>query len=323
MNHDLIERYIYAVTKRLPGKQREDVAQELRGLIDDMLTERCGNLIPGEKDVRIVLMELGTPQELYEKYDESSQKCLIGQPYYSTYRLVVKIVLACVALGLTVSSGILQMMEPQAWYSAATQWLAMLWQGLLSAFAFVTLLFAVFYRKGIPIGEPFHFDDLPPVPKKDQQISLWEPLVGIGFCTVFAVVFLAVPEVLGMLRADTGELVPIFSIAAIRSSWHIIVLFALLGVAGEAVKLMERRYNRKVMWVTVVTNLASGLLAIWWLTGREIYNPIFSERLDHLFGEKAPVIGAMMGHFPFFFLGVMLFALVLDTVSTVVKTLRK
>ena len=34
MNHDLIERYIYAATKRLSRKQRDDVAQELRGLID-------------------------------------------------------------------------------------------------------------------------------------------------------------------------------------------------------------------------------------------------------------------------------------------------
>ena len=40
MKHDLIERYVYAATKRLPSKNREDVSMELRGLIDDMLTER-------------------------------------------------------------------------------------------------------------------------------------------------------------------------------------------------------------------------------------------------------------------------------------------
>ena len=50
MNLDLIERYIYAATKRLPKKQREDVAQELRGLIDDMLNERCKEVTPTEKD---------------------------------------------------------------------------------------------------------------------------------------------------------------------------------------------------------------------------------------------------------------------------------
>lgn len=38
---ELIDRYIYAVTKKLPQKQREDIEKELRTLIDDMLEERC------------------------------------------------------------------------------------------------------------------------------------------------------------------------------------------------------------------------------------------------------------------------------------------
>lgn len=323
MNHDLIERYLYAATKRLPRKQREDVAQELRCLVDDMLTERCGNLIPTEKDIRVVLTELGTPQELYEKYDENAQKCLIGQPYYSTYLVVLKTVLACVAGGMTVASVFLQILEPQAWLTAAAQWLAMLWQGLVSGFAFVTVLFAVFSHRGIRIGEPFNFDDLSPVPKKNQEIPLWKPVLGILFCMAFAVLFLGVPEILGFFRADTGEMVPVFSAAAIRSRWYLIVLFALLGITGESVKLMERQYNRKVMWVTIVTNLVSTLLAVWWLTSSEVYNPVISERLDVLFGESAPVIGAVMGHFQYFFLGVLLFALTLDIIDTVFKTIRK
>ena len=79
MKNDLIERYIYAVTKQLPKKNREDVSMELRGLIDDMLSERCA-VEPTERDVRDVLTELGTPRELYAKYDEDADKCLIGQP---------------------------------------------------------------------------------------------------------------------------------------------------------------------------------------------------------------------------------------------------
>lgn len=78
MKNDLTERYIYAVTRRLPRKQREDVSMELRGLIDDMLDERCGDVVPTEKDIRVVLTELGTPQELYARYDEEADKCLIG-----------------------------------------------------------------------------------------------------------------------------------------------------------------------------------------------------------------------------------------------------
>ena len=34
-DNDLIERYLYAITRRLPAKQRADVAEELRTLISE------------------------------------------------------------------------------------------------------------------------------------------------------------------------------------------------------------------------------------------------------------------------------------------------
>ena len=84
-DNDLIERYLYAITRRLPAKQRADVAEELRTLISDMLDERCGSLPPTAKDVRVVLTELGTPGEMVRKYTSGEGECLIGQPYYAQY----------------------------------------------------------------------------------------------------------------------------------------------------------------------------------------------------------------------------------------------
>lgn len=174
MKNDLIERYIYAVTRRLPKKKQEDISQELRGLIDDMLLERCGERTAEEKDVRIVLTELGSPQDLFDKYDEDSGKCLIGQPYYSTYKYVMKIVLLAVAAGMTIASIILAVVGPMGAWKAVGTWLANVYNGLLSAFAIVTVLFAFFYQKNVPLGQPFNFDDLPPVPKKKETISKTE-----------------------------------------------------------------------------------------------------------------------------------------------------
>ena len=78
-DNDLIERYLYAITRRLPAAQRADVADELRTLISDMIDERCGGIAPAPKDVRVVLTELGTPSEMVRKYTDSEGKCLIGQ----------------------------------------------------------------------------------------------------------------------------------------------------------------------------------------------------------------------------------------------------
>lgn len=323
MNNDLVERYLYAVTKRMPKKQREDVSQELRGLIDDMLTERCGEVVPTEKDIRVVLTELGTPQELYSKYDEDADKCLIGQPYYSTYKFVLKIVLASVAIGVLISSLILQIMEPQVIWEALGTGLSMVYNSLLSAFAIVTLLFAFFYRKGIQITEPFNFDDLPPVPKKKQEISKLDSILGIGFDVVFLAFFLAAPQMLGMYTFDTGEVIPIFNVTAIRGSWLIIVLFGALGIIRELVKLMEGRYNRKVLITTAAADVLSAGLAIWWLTDADMFNPAFTQSILAQVSNDGEIVIRIFEHFPQFFLGVMLFALALDLLYAIVKYFRK
>lgn len=319
MNQDLIERYIYAVTRRLPRSKQEDVAKELRGLVEDMLLERCGGRTPEEKDVRVVLTELGSPQELYEKYDENSGKCLIGQPYYATYLFVLKIVLLAVAAGLTISGGIRYLLEPGGILEGVLTWMGMLYNGLISAFAIVTLLFAFFYRKNIPLRQPFNFDDLPPVPKKKQRISKGECIAGICICAVFATAFLAFPQIFGVYLPEEGRLVPIFAPGMIRNTWCLILLFALCGITRECVKLQEGRYNRRVLAVSLVTNLVSGVLSIWWLAGFELMNPEFVNRIGELFQESGGLVIGIFSHFQYFFLGCILFALVLDTVDGIVR----
>ena len=323
MKHDLIERYIYAVTKQLPKKQREDVAQELRGLIDDMLNERCGEITPTEKDIRIVLTELGTPQELSAQYDEDAKKCLIGHPYYSTYKFVLKIVLFAAAVGITIANLMLQLVEPQEWFSAITGWLEMLYNTLLATFAIVTLLFAFFYRKGVQITEPFNFDKLPPVPKRTKELSKRECIAGMVFIVIFVVVFLAVPQIMGFHIDRNGLRIPMFNVSALRETWYIIILFAICGMIRESVKLLEGRYNKPVLIVAAVTNAISAILSIWWLTGFKLIHPEFLANVATLFeGEDAFVIN-LFSNFQLYFLIIMLFALILDSVEVAIKTLRK
>lgn len=101
--NDLIERYIYAVTKKMSSKIRNDVADELKTLIYDTIEERYNDKEITLSDAKIILTELGSPNQLYEKYDNSSDKCLIGQPYYNYYKDILKIVLICSIFGIVLS----------------------------------------------------------------------------------------------------------------------------------------------------------------------------------------------------------------------------
>ena len=88
--NNLIERYIYAISRQLPAKSREDTAKELSTLIADMLAERGAEQEPSEEDVRAVLTELGRPDELAQKYLPQQHNCLIGQPHFRSYQLVLR-----------------------------------------------------------------------------------------------------------------------------------------------------------------------------------------------------------------------------------------
>ncbi len=319
MNHDFVERYIYAVTRRMPRKQREDVSQELRGLIDDMLMERCGDRRAEEKDIRVILTELGDPQELSEQYEEDGGKCLIGRPYYATYKMVMGVVWVAVAVGMAVSGLILMAIGQWTPWEMVGNFLANTIQGLTSAFAFVTLLFAFLERKGVRWNQSL--DDLPPVPRKTQEISLWESIVGIVFCVVFLVIFLWVPEVLGFVVDDRGNHVSLFDVQAIRDSWPCIAAFGLLGIAGESVKLIERRYTKKVLAVTVVTNVLSGGVAIIWLGQGNLFSWAYKSQI-HTIMEGNDIAANLLGNFHLFFLGVLLFALVMDTAEAAYRTMK-
>lgn len=322
MKNDLVERYLYAVTKRLNPKIRDDVKKELEALIDDMLTERCGGAQPTEKDVRVVLTELGTPQELYAKYDGSSGKCLIGQPYYNTYKLVMEIVLPSVALGMTVSSIMIHFVETQLWYETLLSWFSMMWSGMLQGFAIVTLIFAIFNHKGVKLGESYNLDDLPPVPKKKEEISRGDCIFSIAFSVVFMVIMLAVPQyIIGYWGPD--KVVALFNTDALRSSWYLILIFGSMDIVRSTIRLLEGRYNRKVMIGTVVTNCIAAVAAILWLTNPHIINPEFVTHVQDAFAGEAKFIQDIFLNFGDFFLAVILIALAADTAKAVIKYLKK
>lgn len=321
MNNELIERYIYAVTKRLPSKSREDVSAELRTLIDDMLEERCNGRTPDEKDVRVVLTELGTPDELAQQYDTSTHKYLIGPPYFATYKYVMKIVLACVLIGLLVSGGLSAVVNPSAdIFETFAEWIGTVVSGLMSAFAFVTLLFAYFNYKGVKLSN-MSLDDLPPVPKKKQIISKGDCIAGICFSVAFIIIFMIIPQYFGVFISETKEIIPILDVDAVRSMWYVPALFGVAGIVREVVCLIEGRYNKKVMITTIVCNVVSAILSVWWLTTENVINvKFFSYMLEDL--DRATFL-QIVGGFEHIFLVAMLLALTIDTIVTVVKTIKE
>lgn len=325
IKNDLMERYIYAVTKHMKSAMKKDVAAELETIIQDMLEERCGDVIPTEHDIKVVLTELGTPAELASKYKGEIQDCLIGQPYYSLYVYVLKIVTACVIGGMFLAQIMAAVTSHTIWYIAICRTIGGILGGILTGFAFVTLLFAFFYKKGIKVeGLNDGLDNLPPVPQKTNRISKADAIAGIIFSVIFTLVFLVCPQIIciAFVKNGVGVYEPLFNLEYIRQTWYLILAFGVFGVTKNSMRLIDGSYTQRVMFVTIVTNIIDGALTIVWLSNDKIMNPRFFDGIEQLFGETIEVIPQVFRQFNKVFLAIIIFALAIDCIETAVKAVK-
>jgi hypothetical protein len=321
---EMIERYIYAVTKHMKPALKDDVSDELKSIIQDMLEDRCGDGEPSDDDIRAVLSELGTPLELSQKYDEDSNNCLIGQPYYGIYKYVLEIVLICVAGGLLISQSIEVTLHCKIWYEGFFTVISNIAIGVFVAFGSVTLIFAIFYRKGIKLDNLGNsIDNLPSVPKGKEKIKKADAIVGIAFSVIFTIVFLVCPQIICIGWHEGGTMLwqPFFNLEYVRETWYIIVLFGLFGITRDSMKLIEGRYTKRFMIVTCITNALSIVFSCIWLLNSRIMNPDFKTNLYRLFPEKKEFLSSFSGNFAKVFLTLIALALLINTIETVVRTL--
>lgn len=319
MKNELIDRYVYAVTRRLPARLRNDIDKELHSLIEDMLEARCGGLMPEDRDVRVILTELGTPSELAMRYMPEGRDHLIGPAYYSQYKMVTGIVLASVTFGLVLSGFISFFTDSrEALYFTLFSWIGTLITGLIAAFGAVTFIFAVFERKNVALNfGGSELDSLPPVPEKKSVIPKGEPIAGIIFSVIFCVIFLAAPQIICAKFGADQPFIPVFNVDLIHQLWYIFVALTILGIARESFKLYEGRYTKRLAIVTVVTDILSAALTLVLLSSQQILNSAFIAGASPILSNE--VVTGILTYFNLFFMAVILFCLLLDMGVTLFK----
>ena len=102
----LTDRYVAAAVRTVPELQRDDLAAELRGSIDDQIEARIADGEAPEAAERAVLTELGDPDKLAAQYTDRPL-WLIGPRYYLTWwrltKLLWAIVPVCAAFGIALA----------------------------------------------------------------------------------------------------------------------------------------------------------------------------------------------------------------------------
>ena len=325
---ELIDRYIYAVTKRLPEKQREDIEKELRGLIDDMLAERGPN--PTEQDVEAVLRELGDPARFADQY-RGKNRYLISPEYFDKYLTVLKIALAGVALGMTVATVVQYAVTPPDNIAGVFgDIVGSIFMALVQAFAWVTLIFALIdYHSADHVHEKsvkreFDPKNLPEVPVREARIKRSGPIVSMIFCVFFVIILNFSPQLFS-IYLNGIPLTPVFDLDVLRGYLLFIdISFAAIFIR-EVLKLIYGRYCIPFAVGNTILSGVSIIVTISFFSNPNIWNKSFiSEisgsgniRLPAGFDAVNPMITVSR-----IFVAVCIFAFLLETITTIVKTVR-
>ncbi len=329
MNNDLTARYIYAVTRYLPEKTRADVEKELDGLISDMLEERCAGKTPTDADIKAVLTELGTPEELAAKYSGDENKALISGAYLLLYRRIIRLVLPIAAAGLAFAGLLAALLE---WSPGPDSYLYFgqifgkiiggAFSGAFQAFGIITIIFAILERKKVPLKTEDMFSNLPPVPEKKAQIKPIEPAFSIIWAIFGAVLLIGFPQIIGAWFTDTGW-IPVFNSDMLRSFWPLIILWAVLSVAKETVALIDGQYTIRLAVVTAVANILTMVTLPLVFLNQNLLNPDFTTRIGQFFQTQNIEFAFWpLQNFGILIVCIALFGLLLDTIVTAVRAIR-
>ncbi len=270
-----MNRYVYQVSRFLMVKNKEDIEKEIRSLIDDMLETKCQGREATQKDLDEVFTELGKPMELAAKYNDS-KRYLIGPALFPLYFRVLGYVTIVVVILSFIS-----MLVSAVKYGAIWNGFGGIFNAALSAFAVVTIIFAVIEWRGLSL-ESFGEADfkLPPVPKKNERISRAEPIVGIAFGVIFILLLVTIPECIGVWLNDQSRFLSVFDVDVIRSISGIIILSIGISIVKEVFRLVDGRYTIRVMISTIICGVLTFSLAVLILKGFPIWNANFLTELN-------------------------------------------
>ena len=310
---DIIERYIYTVTKSMPDKIKEDVSNEIRTLIDDIIKERFSNSDYKINDIKNILMEIGNPYELACKYDNDYNKCLIGYPYYIYYKLVLKIVLSSTLLGIIVSSIINILINNEAFnmINIASD----IFTALLLAFSFVTLIFVFISNKNIDISSiTIGFDNLPKPTNKKR--NLYNSIIKISAAIIFLLLLFLSPNIFSI--KINNEYFAFFNIDIIKNSFLFPLIFILMLISREIIKMFTYTYNKKTVTLFIGIDIVSAIASSLWLLSYNVININFIDALTKLESKNSLAFN-IFNNFQLFCLICILFALLLDSIYVSLK----
>lgn len=283
---DYIEKYIYAVIKNLPEKDREEVSRELRANIMDMLGD-------DQSDAHVIatLEKMGNPNEMSLEY-LGKDDYLIGPRLYYKYIEVLKVIFF-VGLIIGLISFIVDLFANIDSFYTFSGIVSLIAEGIgnvittIIGFAFwVTVVFAIIERTKSydeifgDKDKEFRVNNLKEIPKKSsKKISKVEMVFALFFTVLFLWLFLMRSDLIAVYSRGQAP-IPVFNRNVIENVSWLILFSGALSILLSILKFVIGRWNEVLgVFASIYALISLGVLILI-ITRDNLFNEGFLSYLN-------------------------------------------
>jgi hypothetical protein len=332
---EIIERYIYAIKRRLPGKMSDDIATEIESLLYDELEEKFGNKETYTKDeIEEVMIEMGHPREVAERY-RGGKQYLIGPEIFPIYKMVASIVLGAVTLGLVISFVIsaFTMEANTAWDSIKPffGFFPSLFAAWMSAIGGLTITFAIIEHFAKLDGKEFDFSegwkpsDLPELPEEKDIVRLWEPIVSMVFIIIWLILLNSYIYTQGAILESLEHVtfLPVLNFEALQQFLPVWNLSIGLSLALQIVYIVTRKHTLFTRIFEIVLSLFGIVILVMILNGPALVD--FTQIVD-FFQNSNLTMASLDANYRLgikILIGLSTFGMIVNIIKLIVQQARK
>lgn len=280
---NMIERYVYDVTRRLPENSQNEVTKELIANIEDMLGEDRS-----DANIKKVLIELGEPRVLAENYRQKP-RYLVSPEWMDDYIQTLKIVIIVFSSIALIGGLIDNILNPEAThlieiiFEVFFSVISEIVQSALSAFAIVTIIFAsisAYQQKNKKCQ--WSPENLPEIPKANvKKISRVESIIGLTMSIIFGTLFVYFiwnnQTFIGWFDGNDFERVTVafFNDSVFRPFIPFVIINIITSVVVNILKLKTGHWNITIAIFHTIEQIMSVVILLVFVSTSNIVNPEF------------------------------------------------
>lgn len=327
---NLTDIYIQEVTRRLPEKNREDIALELRSTIMDMLPDDYS-----EDDVKDVLEKLGNPAALASGYRDRPMH-LIGPRYFDVYISLLKMIFpiaAVIALISMIAEYYIGFGGEEVVINAV---LIIMGNGIwriievgIHVFFWLTLVFVIIERadKGKnqhPLSAslnkwtPEDLKNIIYIPKK-KTITKLEVFGYLMWTAIWATLYFYANQIVGIYEGGGDGLefvIPALNQDVLLRYWPIVIVVIALEIGLALYKLFKGQWTKKMASLNTTVELFATVVFIVIVSNPNLMNQEFITYMSKLFTTTTK-------QFEIWIVGVSIIIFILFTAISIFDGFRK